>query len=433
MESLAPDDRSIAAARKLARPGPWSDTGSTDTLLWGKCQGSGSTPYQVTVDLTAPAVKCTCPSRKLPCKHGLALLLLWVGADGSVAETVAPADFASDWKEDRQRRAASTAAKRTDPVDPESRARRMSQRLDLMTSGMQELETWLADLIRQGLATARQRPYGWWDETAARLVDAQLPGLADRIRAMAGSVHARPDWADHLLGEAGRWFLATQAWARRDELSTTDMADLRAFIGWPLSSEEIRAGERVTDRWQIVGVHRTEDGRLQSQRTWLLGLETGRTVVALDFAAVGGALRVAHVVGTIVAATVSVYPGSAPQRVLLPEQLDPADRLHTFAGLLEPSTGRASVAAGLEQVAGYLGLNPWSDRLPLCLANVRIVDRGGTWLVDEADDALEVHGDADRWELLARTGGHPVDIFAELEDGALRPLTLAVDGELVPV
>ena len=53
--ALAPDASSLAAARRLARPGPWSDTGSTDTLVWGKCQGSGKTPYQVSVDLTGPA------------------------------------------------------------------------------------------------------------------------------------------------------------------------------------------------------------------------------------------------------------------------------------------------------------------------------------------------------------------------------------------
>ena len=28
---VAPDQSSLAAARRLARPGPWSDTGSTET------------------------------------------------------------------------------------------------------------------------------------------------------------------------------------------------------------------------------------------------------------------------------------------------------------------------------------------------------------------------------------------------------------------
>ena len=34
--SAAPDPSSLTAARKLAHPGPWSDTGSNDVLVWGK-------------------------------------------------------------------------------------------------------------------------------------------------------------------------------------------------------------------------------------------------------------------------------------------------------------------------------------------------------------------------------------------------------------
>jgi SWIM zinc finger len=45
--------------------------------VWGLCAGSGKRPYQTVVDLTGPAYKCSCPSRKFPCKHALALLLNW--------------------------------------------------------------------------------------------------------------------------------------------------------------------------------------------------------------------------------------------------------------------------------------------------------------------------------------------------------------------
>ena len=71
VEKAAPDASSLTAARKLAVPGPWSETGSTDTLVWGQCQGSGRTPYQVSIDLAGPAYRCSCPSRKFPCKHAL--------------------------------------------------------------------------------------------------------------------------------------------------------------------------------------------------------------------------------------------------------------------------------------------------------------------------------------------------------------------------
>src|SRR3954469_21788667 len=111
VEKVAPDAASLAAARRLAAPGPWSDTGSTDTLVWGKCQGSGKDPYQVSVDLTGPAYRCSCPSRKFPCKHALALLLLWVRSDGAIADAAEAAGFADAWAAERASRSAAAAAK----------------------------------------------------------------------------------------------------------------------------------------------------------------------------------------------------------------------------------------------------------------------------------------------------------------------------------
>ena len=96
---LAPDDSSVSAARRLTNPAVWSDTGSTEILVWGKCQGSGKTPYQVSVDLAGPTFRCSCPSRKFPCKHALALLLLWVRGNGAVADAEQAAEFAREWAE----------------------------------------------------------------------------------------------------------------------------------------------------------------------------------------------------------------------------------------------------------------------------------------------------------------------------------------------
>ena len=111
VEAQAPDAASLATAKKLARPGPWSDLGSTDTLVWGKCQGSGAGLYQVSIDLTGPAFRCSCPSRKFPCKHGLGLMLMWVANDCALGGDVAAAAFAVEWQSSRALRDSKLADK----------------------------------------------------------------------------------------------------------------------------------------------------------------------------------------------------------------------------------------------------------------------------------------------------------------------------------
>lgn len=429
---VAPDDSSLAAARRLARPGPWSDTGSTETLLWGKCQGSGKTPYHVSIDLTGPAFRCSCPSRKFPCKHGLALLLLWVEGSGSVSDVEEAAGFAQEWAEGRSAqsasRAAKAAARTVKQPDPEAQARRLEERLALMTGGMDDFARWLGDLARGGTAAARSQPYTWWDATAARLVDAQLPGLAEQVRAMASEVGARPDWADHLLVTLGRWWTATRAWAARDRLDEAELGDLRAFLGWSHPTESIRASDAVRDRWTVLGAHRTDDGRLQQQRTWLHGHASGEMVQVLDFAAGGQVLPVARVVGSVVDATLARYPGRAVRRALFVDEPTVAEE--SAQGRSAAPTG-GSLDEALATAAHTWALNPWARRVPVVLTGVSVVPGEPASLVDGAGACQPLTGDAELWALLALTGGQPSDLFGELEGDLLRPLSVVVERELV--
>lgn len=429
--ALAPDAGSRTAARALVSPRRWSDLGSNESLVWGKCQGSGREPYQVTVDLNEPAFRCTCPSRKFPCKHGVALLLQWAANDGSVADADGAAAFAADWATERAERAQQKEGRRRGkagaPPDPEALAKRRAERESLMTAGLEDFERWLFDLVRQGLAAARRQPFAYWDTAAGRLVDAQVPGLAERVRFMAGEVHRRTDWAEFLLAEAGRWYLAIRAWSRRDGLPDDVMGDLRTVLGWSRRAEEAMAGDRVTDRWHVIGLHQDGDERLQSQRTWLWGETSGQLVVILDFAAAGARLAVAGVLGSIVEGELALYPGSPPRRALFTGE-------HSVVGTATGIDAASSVADALDATAGYLAANPWSSRTPMLLSGVVPVagEGGGPVVVDGHGDSLPF-ADDNLWRLLAVSGGHSVDLFGEWADDRLLVCSVAADDGLVMV
>ena len=72
--------------------------------------------------------------------------------------------------------------------------------------------------------------------------------------------------------------------------------------------------------------------------------------------------------------------------------------------------------------------NPWTRRVPVGLAAVRV---GVEQVVDPEGRGVALTADADVWALLARTGGHPTDVFGELDHGRFRPLTIVQRGEVV--
>lgn len=420
VQALAPDSSSLNTARRLSQSSGWSDTGSGGQphSVWGLCQGSGKTPYQTCVDLTEPAYRCSCPSRKFPCKHSLALLLRL--ASGQVAETDAP-QWVREWHESRAARAARAASakrpgERTE-VQERAAQRRAAQREDRMAGGIQELRQWLGDQVRQGIAGLDSAGYRHFEPLAARLVDAQVPGLAASVRRIATVPSSGEGWEGRLLAEFSLLHLLTTAASA--QLPAELAAVARIHIGQPISSEQVLAGEPVRDVWQVIGVRDSHEEQLTVRRAWLMGRGSGREALVLSFAAPGQALAADLVVGTAVDAELCFYPGI---RALV--------KTRHGARSFEVS-GATGVGEALSRLTNALAADPWLGAWPMLLRG-RVVP-GERWhIVDARGDALPLDvRSGDQWRFLTASGGHEAVIAAEWGWPGLIPLTMFADGEAV--
>lgn len=429
--ALAPDAASRKAGGRLGTAGPWSEAGSGKGSVWGLCKGSGSKPYQTVVDLTGPAYRCGCPSRKFPCKHALGLLLLWAGDDGSVPVRAEPPDWAGQWLTGRRER---TQDKRPDRggggADPEAARRRAERRAERVTAGARELEQRLADLLRGGLAAAEQAGYGLWEETAARMVDAQAPGLAARVRELGAIPASGAGWPARLLEECALTHLLVQGWLRRDLLPEPLAATVRSRLGLPAPAD----GPPERDRWLVLAQYDTADTKLTTRRIWLYGTASHRTRLLLSYGAGGRAPELSLPVGLALDAEVSAYPGAGRLRVALGER---------FAAPA-PAGPRPAGVTTAEAVARYgtaLREDPWLESVPAVLERVVPVPDGERWqLADaDADSALPLSPSARSrpglWRLLALSGGAPVTVFGECGHRGFTPLTAWPEGggEAVPL
>ena len=75
VKALSPDSRAFTAAKKHAKLTAWRRIGADGDARWGVAVGSDGANYATFV-ASPQSLKCSCPSRKLPCKHALGLLLL---------------------------------------------------------------------------------------------------------------------------------------------------------------------------------------------------------------------------------------------------------------------------------------------------------------------------------------------------------------------
>ncbi|MFN0133597.1 MAG: SWIM zinc finger family protein [Phycisphaerales bacterium] len=414
--ALAPDSDSAAAGQALASARKWSGLGRSDRAIWGLCQGSGKNPYQTRVDLTEPAFKCSCPSRKFPCKHGLGLFMLYAKDAGELKAQAEP-DWVSEWLAGRANRVDKKAEREKagaeQLVDLEAASKRVSQRESRVMEGIAGCRVWLDDLVRRGLAAAQSESAADWERAAARMVDAQAPGLAGMVRRIPEAIASGEGWDARTLDLMGRIHLLLCAAQRLDSLPADLGGDVRTALGWAQSKEDAMAGEAVPDRWAAMGQIVEDEDRLRVCRTWLVGRKTGRRALLLDFAAGGQSLQLSAAAGTEFEGELAFYPGRAPLRAMVKSRGD--------AWALSAPLGAAadrSAIAGLAKYGEALGANPWVVRWPLVVAGARPAPEGDRWfLVDEGGHALPVKPSfADglqMWRLISASGGAPLTVVAE--------------------
>lgn len=313
--AMAPDASSASAGKKHGSTKLWKNLGMSAEALWGECQGSAL--YQVKVELASLTSQCSCPSRKLPCKHCLGLLLLAATNKAALPEAEPP-EWVTSWLAKRQAnsvRKQERAVKVADEPPSEAQLKTAEKRLTSVKKGLDGLDLWLNDLVRQGLASVENQSSSFWEHQAARLRDAQAGALDTRVRHLAEIPKATSNWAEKLLGELGKIALLTHAFRQEEQLEPGMREELRQLIGWTLKQDEVNArGETVQDDWLILGQLLEDDERGKAQRTWLVGLRSQRPAMILQFSFAGQPFAEHFALGSHQEAELTFWPGVTPLR-----------------------------------------------------------------------------------------------------------------------
>ncbi|MCS7074963.1 MAG: SWIM zinc finger domain-containing protein, partial [Bacteroidia bacterium] len=235
---LAPDDGSAKAGLSLAKPSHWQSLGETEDLLWGEAKGSAI--YRVQIDLSDFGNKCSCPSRKFPCKHVLGLLYLRQKEPQSFTQSDVP-EWATTWIKARKEKAEQKTNKSaTSTAKSEAnKTKTADTRFKSVSEGLDELELWIQDLIRTGIASVEGKPYDFFEKMARRMIDAKASNLGRLIRGLHSLQFSESNWHNHFLKQIAFVQVLLDSFRRLDKLSPETQADIKYLIGWPQKEDEL--------------------------------------------------------------------------------------------------------------------------------------------------------------------------------------------------
>jgi len=396
--ALAPDEASKKAGKDLANPSKWSNTGINEKAMWGECQGSGKNPYRTQVDLKSVAVKCSCPSRKFPCKHGLGMLLLYSRQKNLFSQNEVPA-WVKEWIDKREEKAEKKQEAGERPVDPEAQAKRQQQRLKKISGGIDELKLVIKDIVRNGIINLPEKGPALFENLAKRMIDSQAQGLAVMVRELAEINYFKENWQTEFIDQLIRIYLVTESYGKIENLPEQLADEIRSLIGFTQSTEELKKQEGVKDEWFVLGKTTEQQEQLMVQRNWLFGVNSGKYALVLQFYVRTAPPEINLTPGTCIEAELSFYKSICPLRAMIKE------------------TGKLTFPKNIKGFGNWKNLSdfetnqrvqsPFVINLPFIINSVTLAKADNIWFLnDEAGNSMRFnYNEKQLNKILAVTGG----------------------------
>jgi len=413
--TLAPDEASKKAGKDLAGAAKWVTKGANDTALWGECQGSGSKPYQTQVDVTNIAFKCSCPSRKFPCKHGIGLLLYNARQPNDFTVTQMPA-WVEEWISKRTEKQAKQAEKKDKPVDEAAQAKRQANREEKVQGGIEELLLWMKDIVRDGILTIPEKGSGYFEGLARRMVDAQAPGLAGMVRGLGSINYFKDGWQTLFINQLTTIYLVIAGYKNFAQLNAALQQDVKSWIGFTQNQEELKEQQGVTDTWLVLGKQTSEEDNLAVERNWLYGISTKKYALVLQFIFRGQGEQLTLTPGLFIQAELVFYPSATPLRALVKRQISatPLQTTASFNGWQQVTENETAIAS----------LQPFYTERPYIIKQLTpVLYNNGWWLKDDAGNIMVIkEGFGGLYKLLSLSGGEALDTAVIGKENEYEPI-----------
>jgi hypothetical protein len=289
-----------------------------------------------------------------------------------------------------------------------------------MQAGNAEFQSRLLDLIRGGLVELDLSPPQYFEEFAARMVDAQLGSIAKRIRSWATFREQFPDtWHEKLLNELGELYIFSKAFQHFDRLSDSFQDELLAQAGVTTRTSDLFQQQGVQDEWLVLGqVATPEVSNLTSRRTWLIGKDTKNIVLLLEYSFGSSDFTTLWLKEIAYAGEAVYYPTAYPLRV--------AFKSVDVVPLFTQISGYLTIATFLEAYSAALAQNPWLPQFPAVLTSVKPVFYENKFLlIDIEKKFIYTEGEEmASWQLLAMSGGHSISVFGEWDGQVFKVLNM---------
>lgn len=336
----------------------------------------------------------------------MGLLLLYTAQVSFFTKANEP-DWVTAWLSKREEAAEKKEqkAKNETPVNKEAQAKRQAVRHENILSGIDDLQIWLKDLLRNGLIHVPESAHSLFDSIARRMIDAQASGLALRLNAIQKINFFSENWKYQLTDQLGLIYLLAESYQNLDKQPEAWQNEIRTQIGYTQLKDEILSEEAIADKWMVLHKVSRKVNELNTETFWLYGKQSNRFAVYLNFITPGTVSELNLLPGSTYEGQVCFYKGIGTLRALFKtcELLE-----ETFTPICCTHLQEASCIyrKAFQQ-------NPFTGNVPLLVENIKLAIQGKqVYIEDIHGEVMPVQiSDSVKIDILSVTGGKPFSAF----------------------
>lgn len=184
IEQQAPDLATVKNAVSLCKKNSFIMQSKTENedLFFAECKGSGKSIYKVSVDFSVenkPVFRCSCPSRKLPCKHSIGILQdIFNGTTYEIAEIPQDILVKREKAVKRQEKKLEDNVSKPKKVNKSAKLKKMKKQLEGLDIG----EKLVNDILEKGISTIDAQATSIYTEILKEFGNCYLTGLQEYMQ-----------------------------------------------------------------------------------------------------------------------------------------------------------------------------------------------------------------------------------------------------------
>src|SRR4030095_7650286 len=154
------------------------------------------------------------------------------------------------------------------PIDEAAQAKRQQARQLKVSDGIEELNAWLKDIIRNGIISIPEQGSAFFENMSRRVIDAQAPGLAGMVRSLGETNFYTEGWPRQFMDQLLRIYIITEGFKNNIAVNELVQEDIKTWIGFTQNQDELKEQNGILDTWLVLGKQTSEVDAITTEKFW---------------------------------------------------------------------------------------------------------------------------------------------------------------------